>query len=182
MWFPFQQERYSPLHNISLTPSWCNADGVTHSPVDLIRFLFREWTFSKHYTPVCSNSPELTSYSLQLSVYLCVFWLTKTVKDSYALPQPQALSCSVCNSLQSHPSEQNPLYICKINITKFQDTVICVREMNISILLIFICTLTSHESCVDYASPGKGWSPYRNECGCYILMMNPPGKMIGRYV
>lgn len=35
---------------------------------------------------------------------------------------------------------------------------------------------TSLSLCVDSAGPGKGWWPYRNECVCYILMMNPPEK------
>lgn len=35
---------------------------------------------------------------------------------------------------------------------------------------------TSLSLCVDSASPGKGWWPYRNEYVCYILTMNPPAK------
>lgn len=37
--------------------------------------------------------------------------------------------------------------------------------------------LTSPDFCEDYASPGTGWWPYRNEYGYYILMMSPPGSI-----
>ena len=59
---------------------------------------------------------------------------------------------------------------------EFQDTLIYTcnaffKYMSLSDIL------TSHDFCVAYASPRKGWLLYRSECGYYILMMSPPEKI-----
>lgn len=129
-----------------------------------------------------ANSSKASIHSVWL--HLCLFGLTKTVVDSCVLPGQRALVCSVCMSHQVPPSEWNLLCICKIKAQQLHDTFKIHHQHGVHILTIHFeknCyksnrLYTSLSLCADSVGPGKGWWPYRNECVCYILMMNPPEK------
>jgi len=104
----------------------------------------------------------------------CASRLTRIATGSCALPRQRATACSVCSNRQSAPSEWSPPCICNMNTDE-----LCPRRGFFSSYTChFQNILTSRDLCAAFGDPGKGWLPYRSECGYYILRMSPPRKHI----